>query len=120
MLFVESKLTVADNSGAKVVKCIKVFSSKKKVNLGQVILVVINKKLANKTNIVKKKIYYGLIVSLKYPKFRQDGQYISFSKNSIVLLSNKFKLIGSRIIQVVSKELSIKFEDLKKKAKLII
>ncbi len=118
MLFAESKLLVIDNCGAKSVKCIKVLG--KKTSLGSIILVTIKKRLLlNSNNIFNKKIYFGLVTHLKYPSYRLDGLYLSFKKNCLILLTNNFKVLGSRILKPLVKELSHKFKKLLVKAKVI-
>jgi large subunit ribosomal protein L14 len=121
MIFVETNLSVIDNSGAKIVKCIKVLGQKRKsIFLGDLILVVVKKKIENKNNVVNKKIYYGLLSQLKYPTLRLDGRYLIFGKNSIILLSNKLKFLGTRFLQLPAKESFKKFSDLLRKSQIII
>jgi large subunit ribosomal protein L14 len=121
MIFTESKLFVIDNCGAKVVKCIKILGkSGKRVTLGTVILVAIQNKLKTSKNIIfTKKVYFGLIIHLRYPTYRLDGVFICFKKNSLVLLASNLKLLGSRILKPLVKELNYKFKNLLVKAKLI-
>jgi large subunit ribosomal protein L14 len=121
VIFTETKLLIADNSGAKLVKCIKILGKLKSCNkLCKLILVVINKKLVNKTTLIKKKIYFGLIIHIIYPNLRLDGIYLSFNKNRVILLTNNFKLLGTKVNFLLVKELNKKFEKLLIKAKTII
>jgi len=121
MIFVETNLSVIDNSGAKLVKCIKVLGQRRlRVLSGDLILVVVKKKIENKNNVIKKKVYYGLLSQLKYPTLRLDGRYIVFSKNSVVLLSSKLKLLGTRFLQIPIKESFKKFKDLLRKSQTLI
>ena len=121
MIFVETSLSVIDNSGAKLVKCIKVLGQKKKrVLSGDLVLVVVKKKIENKNNVVKKKVYYGLLSQLKYPTSRLDGRHIIFNKNSVILLSSKLKFLGTRFLQIPIKESFKKFSDLLRKSQTLI
>lgn len=109
MIYVGSMLHVCDNSGVKLVKCLKILGRKPRSagKIGDIIIVNIQKiKLFSK--IKKKEIYKAVIVRLKKKIKRIDGSYINFSKNSIVLLNNKGIPIGSRIFGPVSKELRLK------------
>jgi large subunit ribosomal protein L14 len=109
MIYTGSLLHVCDNSGVKMVKCLKVLGRKPK-NYGKIgdILVVNIQRIKINSKIKKKEIYKGIIVRLRKQIKRIDGSCISFGKNSIVLLNNKGFPIGNRIIGPVSKELRIK------------
>jgi large subunit ribosomal protein L14 len=109
MIYTGSILHVCDNSGVKLVKCLKILGRKPRScgKVGDIIVVNIQKiKIFSK--IKKKEIYKAVIVRLKKKIKRIDGSYINFSKNSIVLLNNKGVPIGTRIFGPVSKELRIK------------
>lgn len=121
MVFKETKLNVIDNSGAKLVKCICIFKNKKVfTKLGDLILIVLNKKTPNKMLIVKKKVYFGVLVYLKYPTFRLDGQFLVFKTNSVIILTDKLKLLSTRLLKPLVKEVSLKFKLLLAKAKYVI
>jgi large subunit ribosomal protein L14 len=109
MVFTGSLLHVCDNSGVKLVKCLKVLGRKPKScgKIGDIIVVNIQK-IKTFSKIKKKEIYKAVIVRLKKKIKRIDGSYINFSKNSIVLLNNKGVPLGTRIFGPVSKELRIK------------
>ena len=109
MIYTGSILQVCDNSGVKLVKCLKILGRKPKSagNIGDIIVVNVQKiKIFSK--IKKKEIYKAVIVRLKKKIKRIDGSYINFTKNSVVLLNNKGFPIGTRIFGPVSKELRIK------------
>lgn len=95
-------LKVADNSGAKTAKCIKVLGGfkRKKAKLGDIIIVSIQE-LRNKTKEVskvkKKEIYKGLIIRTKARNKRQNGITLSFFENSIILINKNDNPIGTRI-----------------------
>lgn len=100
-----SMLNVIDNSGAKLVQCIKVLNRKNYGTLGDIILVSVRKSNFNK-KVKKGMVYKALIVQLKKKIQRFDGISVSFNKNAVVLLSNTFVPIGSRILEPVSLELN--------------
>lgn len=109
MIFSGSLLSVCDNSGVKLVKCLKVLGRKPR-SFGKIgdILVVNIQRIKIFSKIKRKEIFKAIIVRLKKKVQRLDGSYINFSKNSIILLSNKGIPIGTRIFGPVSKELRIK------------
>lgn len=99
----ESKFFVADNSGAKYVRCIRVF---KKLfgNLGDFVLITLQ--IFNKEKkLVKKKKYIGLLISVVNWKCRPNGIRIRFSKNRIILFFEKDKFAGTRIYGPLCKEI---------------
>jgi large subunit ribosomal protein L14 len=105
MLFIESKIKVADNSGAKNIKIIKALGSseKKKIRLNDIVIVIVRNLILNK-KVQKKKIYYGLILSTKYKNFRKDGSFIRFDRNRIILFSTGHKFLGTRLYGPICKE----------------
>lgn len=109
MIYTGTLLHVSDNSGVKLVKCLKILGRKPKScgKIGDLIVISI-KRIKINSKIKKKEIYRGIIVRLKKKIKRIDGSYISFGKNSIVLLNNKGYPIGNRIFGPVSKELRLK------------
>lgn len=106
MIQSESKLNVADNSGAKLVLCIKVLGSSKKkyAYLGDLIKITV-KKCLFKGKVKKGEIYNALIVRTRSKIFRSDGSYLKFSDNAVVLLNQKLDIISSRVIGPVPREL---------------
>lgn len=106
MIQVESRLKVADNSGAKKVQCIKVLGGfhKKIGSVGDTIVVAIKECLPRK-KIKKGDVRRAVIVRTKKPIYRKDGSTISFENNAVVLLNEKGELIGTRILGPVTKEL---------------
>lgn len=106
MIQMQSKLEVADNSGAKIVKCVKVLGGSKRMiaHLGDIIVVAVQQALPGgkmKKGDVKK----AVIVRTVYPVRREDGSYISFDKNSVVMLNNNNEPVGTRIFGPVAREL---------------
>jgi large subunit ribosomal protein L14 len=110
MIQQQTLLNVSDNSGAKIVKCIKVLGGfKRKIAyIGDLIIVVIYKlrnKSKSKAKVKKGEIFKALIVKTKYSKIRPDGSLISFGKNSVVLLNKQGKPLSNRIIGPISSKI---------------
>lgn len=103
MLFKGCKLSPVDNSGIKLVKCIKIISKTKKFGGVGDLLGVVIKKYKLKKKLLKKTIYYGLLISTKAPVFRLDGIKVT-SVNRLVLLSTKLQVLSSRIKGPIYKE----------------
>lgn len=106
MIQTESVLDVADNSGAKRVKCLKVLGGSKRryASVGDIITVSI-KEAAPNSKVKKGQIHRAVIVRTKKEIRRQDGSYIRFDKNSAVLISKDNEPLGSRIFGPVAREL---------------
>ena len=106
MIQAESRLVVADNSGAKEAMCIRVLGGTRRryASVGDVIVVSV--KSAIPTSEVKKgAVSKALIVRTKKEVRRADGSYIRFDDNACVLLNNAGELRGSRIFGPVAREL---------------
>jgi len=106
MIQMRTWLTVADNSGAKAVQCIKVLGGSKRryANIGDVIKVSI-KEAIPRGKVKKGDVYDAVIVRTKKGVRRADGQVIRFDTNAAVLLDPKKELIGTRIFGPVTREL---------------
>lgn len=106
MIQSESRLDVADNSGAKEVLCIKVLGGSKRryASVGDVIVVTV-KDAMPKGKVKKGDIYRAVIVRTKQSVKRLDGSLISFDKNAAVLINKQGEPIGSRIFGPVTREL---------------
>ena len=109
MIQMQSKLEVADNSGAKVVKCIKVLGGSKKMiaNMGDIIVVSVQQALPG-GKVKKGEVKKAVIVRTTYPNRREDGSYIRFDENSAVILNNSNEPVGTRIFGPVARELRAK------------
>lgn len=110
MIQMQTKLEVADNSGAKVVKCIKVLGGSKRMiaRLGDIVVVAVQQAIPG-GKVKKGDVKKAVIVRTKYPIRREDGSYISFDKNSVVLLgTNNQDPVGTRIFGPVARELRAK------------
>lgn len=106
MIQQESRLGVADNSGAKLVLCIRVLGGTKKryATIGDQIVVSI--KSAIPSSAVKKgTVSKAVIVRTKKEIRRNDGSYIRFDDNAVVLLTNVDEMRGTRIFGPVAREL---------------
>ncbi len=106
MIQQESRLTVADNSGAKEALCIRVLggTGKRYASLGDVIVVAI-KSVIPASDIKKGAVSKAVIVRTKKEVRRPDGSYIRFDDNACVLLNNAGEIRGSRIFGPVAREL---------------
>jgi len=106
MIQTESVLDVADNSGAKRVRCIKVLggSKRKYASVGDVIVVSV-KDAAPNGKVKKGQVSRAVIVRTKKEIRRRDGTYIRFDKNSAVLIDKDNEPIGTRIFGPVAREL---------------
>jgi len=102
----ESRLTVADNSGAKEVLCIRVLGGTKKryATIGDKIIVSIKNALPS-GNIKKGTVAKAVVVRTKKEIRRNDGSYIRFDDNACVILNNAGEMIGTRIFGPVAREL---------------
>jgi large subunit ribosomal protein L14 len=106
MIQVETKLGVADNSGAKSVKCIKVLGgSKRKVaSVGDIIVVSVQDAIPQ-AKVKKGDVLKAVIVRTVAYVSRNDGSYVRFDKNEVVLVNEQGEPIGTRIFGPVLREL---------------
>jgi large subunit ribosomal protein L14 len=106
MIQQESRLTVADNSGAKEVLCIRVLGGTRKqyASLGDKIICSVKNAIPS-GNIKKGTVAKAVIVRTKKEIRRADGSYIRFDDNAVVLLNNAGEMIGTRIFGPVAREL---------------
>jgi len=106
MIQQESRLTVADNSGAKEALCIRVLggTSKRYATLGDIIVVTV-KSVIPSSDIKKGIVSKAVVVRTKKEVRRPDGSYIRFDDNACVLLNNSGEIRGSRIFGPVAREL---------------
>jgi len=106
MIQQESRVAVADNSGAKEVLCIRVLGGTKKryARIGDQIVCSVKKALPS-GNIKKGTVTKGVVVRTRKEVRRADGSYIRFDDNAVVLLNNTGEMIGTRIFGPVAREL---------------
>lgn len=106
MIQQESRLSVADNSGAKEVLCINVLggTGRRYASVGDTIVVTVKNAMAS-GNIKKGTVSKAVIVRTKKEVRRNDGSYIRFDDNACVLLTAVDELRGTRIFGPVAREL---------------
>jgi large subunit ribosomal protein L14 len=106
MIQEESNLVVADNSGAKKVRCIRVLggSNRRYAGVGDLVVVSVKSALPN-AGVKKGEISKAVIVRTKKEVRRTDGSYIRFDENAAVLLNNQDEPRGTRIFGPVAREL---------------
>ena len=106
MIQMQSKLDVADNSGARSVMCIKVLGGSKRryAGVGDIIKVTV-KDAAPRGRAKKGDVYNAVVVRTAKGVRRPDGSLIKFDNNAAVLLNNKLAPIGTRIFGPVTREL---------------
>ena len=106
MIQMQSRLDVADNSGAKDVMCIKVLGGSKRryASIGDIIKVAI-KEASPKGRVKKGEVYNAVVVRTSKGVRRNDGSLIKFDNNAAVLLNAKLEPIGTRIFGPVTREL---------------
>lgn len=106
MIQQESRLSVADNSGAKEVLCIRVLGGTKKryASIGDTVIVTVKKALPSGT-VKKGTVSRAVVVRTKKEIRRNDGSYIRFDDNAVVLLNAAGEMAGTRIFGPVAREL---------------
>ncbi|MFP4452737.1 MAG: 50S ribosomal protein L14 [Desulfobacterales bacterium] len=106
MIQAETRLSVADNSGAKEVYCIKVLggSRRRYASIGDIIVVSIKEAIPN-SKVKKGDVVKAVVVRTKKEIRRDDGSYIRFDENSAVLINQNREPIGTRIFGPVAREL---------------
>ena len=106
MIQMQSKLDVADNTGARSVMCFKVLggSTRRYANIGDIIKVTV-KEAAPRGRVKKGEIYNAVVVRTAKGVRRADGSLIRFDGNAIVLLNSKLEPVGTRIFGPVTREL---------------
>jgi len=109
MIQSESRLTVADNSGAKELYCIKVLGGSKRryASIGDIIVVSVKEAIPN-AKVSKGDILQAVIVRTKKEISRPDGSSIRFDDNSAVVLTKNNEPVGTRIFGPVARELRAK------------
>ena len=109
MIQMQTKLDVADNSGARLLQCIKVLggSKRKTASVGDVIVVSI-KEAIPRGRVKKGDVHRAVIVRTSKEVKRNDGTCIRFDKNAAVLVNKSNEPIGTRIFGPVTRELRVK------------
>ena len=106
MLMQQSRLKVADNSGAREVMVIRVLGGSKRVygNIGDIVVGTVKKAIPN-SNVKEGKVVKAVIVRTKQGVRRDDGSYIKFNDNACVLIKDDKSPIGTRVLGPVAREL---------------
>ena len=106
MIQMQTRLSVADNTGAKEVMCIKVLggSRKRVAGLGDIIVCSVKHTLPT-SEVKKKAVVRAVIVRVKHPTRRPDGSYVRFDSNAVVLIDADKNPRGTRIFGAVAREL---------------
>ncbi|MFH1727875.1 MAG: 50S ribosomal protein L14 [Pseudomonadota bacterium] len=109
MIQMQTRLDVADNSGAKSLFCIKVLggSKRKYARIGDIIVVSVKEALPN-SKVKKGDVKKAVIVRMKKELSREDGSFIKFDDNSAVLINDQNEPIGTRIFGPIARELRAK------------
>lgn len=109
MIQAETRLTVADNSGAKVVSCIKVLggSRRRYASIGDIIVISVKEAIPN-AKVKKGDVLKAVVVRTKKEIKRFDGSSIRFDDNSAVLINTSRDPIGTRIFGPIARELRAK------------
>ena len=106
MIQTETRLTVADNSGAKEVLCLRILGGTRKryATLGDTIVVAVKSTIPS-SDVKKGSVSKAIVVRTKKEVRRQDGSYIRFDDNACVLINGAGELRGSRIFGPVAREI---------------
>ena len=106
MIQMQTRLDVADNSGARIVQCIKVLGGSKRrfAGVGDVIVASV-KKAAPGSDVKTGQVVKGVIVRTKQRVRRKDGSYVRFDTNALVLIDGEGNPQGTRIFGAVAREL---------------
>jgi large subunit ribosomal protein L14 len=109
MIQMQTRLRVADNTGAKDVMCIKVLggSRRRYASIGDIIVGSVKKALPG-TSVKQGDVVRGVIVRTRRPVRREDGSYVRFDRNAIVLIDANNEPKGTRIFGAVARELRAK------------
>jgi large subunit ribosomal protein L14 len=106
MIQVETNMIVADNTGAKVARVIRLYggSFRKTSNIGDTVLLAVKQATPN-GKVKKGDVVKGIIVRTKKGVNRPDGSKISFDDNAVVIVNNDGNMIGTRVFGPVAREL---------------
>ncbi len=109
MIQVQTELMVADNTGARIVECIKVLGGSKRryASVGDNIVVAVKDAIAN-GKVKKGSVHKAVVVRTKYSILRNDGSKVKFDNNAVVITDEKGEPLGTRIFGPVTRELRAK------------
>ena len=109
MIQVQTELNVADNTGARIVECIKVLGGSKRryASIGDIIVVTVKDAISD-GKVKKGSVHRAIVVRTKYSIHRNDGSKVKFDNNAAVIIDEKGEPIGTRIFGPVTRELRTK------------
>tara|TARA_Y100000590_G_scaffold451591_1_gene593239 strand:+ start:2333 stop:2701 length:369 start_codon:yes stop_codon:yes gene_type:complete len=109
MIQIQTELNVADNTGAKIVECIKVLGGSKRryASIGDNIVVSVKDAIPN-AKVKKGTVHRAVVVRTKKSIYRNDGSNVKFDNNAVVITDEKGEPIGTRIFGPVTRELRAK------------
>ena len=109
MIQVQTELNVADNTGARIIECIKVLGGSKRryASIGDTIVVSVKEAIPD-GKVKKGTVHKAIVVRTKYSINRNDGSTVKFDNNAAVLVDEKGEPIGTRIFGPVTRELRSK------------
>ena len=109
MIQIQTELQVADNTGARIVECIKVIGGSKRryASIGDIIVVAVKEAIPD-GKVKKGTVHKAIVVRTKYSIHRNDGSKVKFDNNAAVLVDDKCEPIGTRIFGPVTRELRAK------------
>lgn len=110
MIQVQTRLRVADNSGARELLCIRILGSsyRRYASVGDVIVGVVKDAIPN-MGVKDAEIVRAVIVRTRKPLRREDGSYVAFDDNAAVVIDNKLNPRGTRVFGPVARELRSRF-----------
>ena len=111
MIIVETKVNVADNSGAKIGRVIRLLggSVRRSSNIGDIVLMSVRQAVPN-SKVKKGDIVKAIIVRTKKGVLRKDGSTITFDDNAVVVIDDNGNMLGTRVFGPVARELREKGE----------
>ena len=109
MIQVQTELNVADNTGARIVECIKVLGGSKRryASVGDAIVVSVKEAIPS-GKVKKGTVHKAVVVRTKYSIHRNDGSKVKFDNNAVVIIDEKGEPVGTRIFGPVTRELRAK------------
>lgn len=109
MIQTYTRLDVADNTGARTVMCIRILGNSRRryAGVGDIIVGAV-KKAAPGSEVKQGSVVKGVVVRTKAPIRREDGSYVRFDRNAMVLLDNENNPKGTRIFGAVARELRLR------------
>ncbi len=106
MIFKRTLLTVADNTGAKIASCIGVIGRKGKLDATIGDIITVNIKSSTPDAAIKKgEVARGVVVRMRAPLRRNDGSYLKFDSNAVVMIDSQLNPRGTRVFGPVAREL---------------